>query len=115
MADLKQLSLYELINALDYVENMAAATNQASNGVWGKIKEKVLTETEMETDIVALVSIFEEHDKLSFDIEKELDRRWKKRLGIKNTTTTLKKRLKSIDDKIRNRVQEKEKTNLTLS
>lgn len=112
---LSELSLFELTYSLDYVESVARGAKQMTDNLGQMISANEVTESEMNTDLNKLKLIFLEHDNLSYEIEKELDRRWKKKLKLTNTSQTLLAVNKSITEKIKAREEKKEKPKMKLS
>lgn len=101
-AKLKDFSMHDLFVALEYVEKMAEAARAKTGQILQYCKKTGIDSQEKLGDELAkLYEIFNEHNDLSFMIEREIDRRMKPKLKNKYGAKTLFDLGNKIDEKIR--------------
>lgn len=89
ISSLKTLTSSELNGALTYVEGIAMAAKNKVGHTYQECKKNEIESTRFEKNLKKLWDVFIEHDELSRAIEKEMDIRYKKKLGNKFGARTL--------------------------
>lgn len=103
--DLSSHSIQTLVAGLTYSENLALAYKNVTGHVSSLIKEGAVTEQECFLDLKKLSKGFFMADNLSFEIEKELDRKMKSTFDLSYGTKTLSTISKAIDEKAKERAE----------
>ncbi len=110
MNKFEKITTLELWSALQYVEGVAHGANQMVASINQNVKENLVTASEVEPLLNKLVQGFVENDNLSFEIEREMARRFKNKLSVRFTSTTL----TACNDEFSKMLEKRKKTNPSM-